>query len=120
MDFGGFILFALLSFGLLVGGLRVVVLFVRRSPVRGRGFGLWLAGLVIWALFGRYLYQVYWLDEQLYFAAAASKTAEVKALLSAGASPNATWEDGRSALNTARSNGHKDVAAILERAGADE
>jgi hypothetical protein len=40
MDFAGFILFGLLAIGLLGGGLRLVVLFSRRSPLRWRGFGL--------------------------------------------------------------------------------
>jgi uncharacterized protein len=118
MDFGGFILFGLLAFGLVVGSLRLVVLFMRRSPVRWRDFRRCLGGVVILVLFGRYLYQVYWLDEQLFIAAAQGSAARVEALLSAGASPDATWEDGRSAIEEARRSGHKDVVAILENAGA--
>ena len=70
-------------------------------------------------IFGRYLYQECWLDERLFIAAAEGDAARVKDLLSAGASPNATWEDGTSALSAARSAGHKDVMNILENAGAD-
>ena len=58
------------------------------------------------------------LDEGLFIAAANGDIAEVKILLSAGASPNAAWEDGTSALSVARRRGHKEVAIILERAGA--
>jgi hypothetical protein len=119
MDFGGFIVFAVLAFGLLIGGLQVAFLFRKRSPLRRRGFALWLGGAVILALLGRYLYQVYWLDERLFIAAAAGDMAQVKALLSAGASPNADWEDGTSALSAARSGGHKDIVTILQEAGAD-
>ena len=92
--------------------------FLRRSPRRWRGFGLWLGGLVLLAIFGRHLYQVYWLDEGLFLAAARGNASQVKALLSSGASPNAAWEDGTSALAAARSAGHKDIVTILEKAGA--
>lgn len=118
MDFGGFILFLLLAAGLFVGGLFVVAAFRTRSPRRWRGLGLWCGGLMSLAILGRYLYQVYWLDEYLFFAAARGDTAQVKVMLSAGASPNATWEGGTSALSAARSGGHKDVVIILEQAGA--
>jgi ankyrin repeat protein len=76
--------------------------------------------VAILAFLGRLLYQAYWLDERLYIAAAAGDTAGVKALLSAGASPDATWEDGTSALEAARRNGHKGVVTMLENAGAEE
>ena len=118
MDFGGFILFGLLALGLLAGGYYVAALFILRSPVRWRRFRLWLGGVAILALFGRYLYQVYWLDERLFIAAASGDTAQVKVLLSAGASPDANWEDGTTALRAARSKGHKDIVTILEKAGA--
>jgi ankyrin repeat protein len=118
MDFGGFLLFGILALGLLVGGIYVAALFIKRSPVRWRGFGLCLAGVVILALVGRFLYQVYWLDEQLFIASASGNTDKVKVLLSAGASPNADWEDGTSALQAARRGGHNDIVRILEKAGA--
>jgi hypothetical protein len=94
MDFGGFVLFLFLALGLLVGSLFLAAAFFSRSPRRWRGLGVWLGGLMLLLIFGRYLYQVYWLDERLFMAAAKGDTAQVKVLLSAGASPNATWEDG--------------------------
>ncbi len=118
MDFGGFILFVLLAVGLLVSSLFIVAAFFARSPRRWRGLGVWLGGLILLVIFGRYLYQVYWLDERLFMAAARGDTAQVQALISAGASPNATWEGGTSALSAARFSGHKNVVIILERAGA--
>ncbi len=118
MDFGGFILFGLLAIGLIAGGCYVASLFIMRSPVRWRRCGLWLGGVVILAILGRYLYQVYGLDERLFIAAAQGNTARVKALISAGASPDAHWEDGTTALRAARSNGHEDIVTILEEAGA--
>ncbi len=118
MDFGGLILFGLLAIGVSAGGIYLASLFASRSPVRWRGFKLWLGGVAILALFGRYLYQVYWLDERLFIAAASGNTVQVKALLSAGASPDANWEDGTTALRAARSNGHKEIVSILEKAGA--
>jgi ankyrin repeat protein len=65
------------------------------------------------AILERHLYQVRWFDERLFIAAAKGDTAQVETLLSAGASPNATWEDGTSALSAARSNGHKDIVIII-------
>ena len=118
MDFGGFILFVLLAVGSLVGSLFLVAAFLGRSPRRWRGLGLWLGGLMLLVILGRHLYQVYWLDERLFMAAARGDTAQVKVLVSAGASPDATWEDGTSALSAARTNGHKDVMMILKHAGA--
>src|SRR5690349_1183976 len=118
MDFGGFILFILLALGLLVGSLSLAAAFFARSPRRWRGLGVWSGGLMLLVILGRHLYQVYWLDENLFVAAAKGDAAQVKVLLSAGASPNATWENGTSALSAARSSGHKDVVIILEHAGA--
>jgi hypothetical protein len=118
MDFGGFFLIGGLALALLVGLVHVAALFNTRR--RWRGFGLWLGGVAILALFGHFLYQVYGLDERLYIAAAGGDSNQVKALLSAGASPNAAWEDGTSALSAARSNGHKDVVMLLEKAGAEK
>jgi Ankyrin repeats (many copies) len=114
----GFILFGLLAVGLLLGGIFLVAAFSARSPRRWRGLGLWFGGSILLVILGCYLYQVYWLDEALFIAAAKGDIARVKTLLSAGASPHATWEDGTSALSRARSSGHTDVVIILERAGA--
>jgi Ankyrin repeats (many copies) len=120
VDFGGLILFALLALGLFFGGIVVAFLGIKRSPAHLRGFGLWFGGAVMLALFGRYLYQEYLLNEVLFIAAAGGDTVQVKALLSAGASPNACWEDGTSAIRAAKRNGHKDVVTLLEEAGADK
>jgi uncharacterized protein len=118
MDFGGFLLFGLLAFQLIVVGVCVAVLLIERSPSRRLGLGMWLAGAALLAVLGRHLYQVYWLDEKLFIAAARGNTAEVRALLSAGASPDAEWEDGTSALSAARSHGYTETVSILEKAGA--
>jgi hypothetical protein len=118
MDFGGFILFIALGLGLLVGGLSLVAAFRAGSAMRWRALSLWFGGLMLLAVLGRRLHQVYWLDEKLFVAAARGDAAEVKALLSAGASPNADWEDGTTALSAARSHGHHDVVILLEQAGA--
>jgi uncharacterized protein len=120
MDFGGIVLFGLLAIGLVFVGLGLVVLFIKRSPRRWHGLGLWLGGVAILALLGRILYQVYRLDERLYIAAAAGDAAGVQALLSAGASPDARWEDGTTALEAARRSGHKGVVTMLENAGAEK
>ena len=118
MDFGGFILFGLLALGLFVGCPLLIDAFSTRSHWRWRGLRLWLGGLMLLTILGCHLHQVYWLDERLFIAAASGDTKQVKVLLSAGASPNATWEDGTSALSAARRSGHKDVVIILEHAGA--
>ncbi len=118
MDFGGFIVFGFLACICLVCGVFVTALFVRRSPIRWRLLYLWLGSLVILGLSGRYLYQIYWLDERLFIAAAHGDLAKVKALLAAGASPDATWEDGTSAIETARTRGHEEIVRLLTNAGA--
>ena len=49
---------------------------------------------MILAILGRYLYQVYGLDERLFIAAAKGNTARVKALISAaGQVLTPDWED---------------------------
>ena len=116
----GFILFDLLAVGLCVGSLFLIRAFFARSNRRWRGLGLWFGGLTMLVVLGRILYQAYWLDEGLFIAAAKGDIAEVKILLSAGASPNAAWEDGTSALSAARSNGHKEVVITLQHAGASK
>ena len=118
MDFGGFVLFGLLAMGLWVGVLFLARAFFARSTWRWRGLGLWFGGLALLVVLWHHLYQVYSLDEGLFIAAAKGDITQVKILLSAGASPNATWEDGTSALSVARRSGHKDVVVILEHAGA--
>jgi hypothetical protein len=117
MDFGGFLALGLLALGLLVGGPVVVVLFIRRSPLRWRGVGFWAIGLAVLAISGRYLYRVYGLDERLFLAAARGDAAGVEAWLAAGASPDADFE-GTSAIEAARRRGHGGVVTILEKAGA--
>jgi uncharacterized protein len=118
MELGGFILFGILAVGLFLGVLPLIAAFFRRSSWRWRGLGVWFGGLVMLVILWRQLYQAYVLDEGLFIAAAKGDIAEVKILLSAGASPNAAWEDGTSALSVAQRRGHKEVAIVLERAGA--
>jgi len=118
MDFGGFILFILCSCSFVVGALIVAFLFLKRSPWRALGLGLLASGALLLALFGRYLYQFYWLDENLYIAAHSGDATKVRELLSKGASPNATWEDGTSALQAAKESGHREVVLLLQNAGA--
>jgi uncharacterized protein len=102
MELGGFILVGILAVRLFLGVLPLIVAFFRHSSWRWRGLGVWFGGLVILVLLWRQLYQAYVLDEGLFIAAAKGDIAEVKILLSAGASPNAEWEDGTSALSAAR------------------
>ncbi|WP_406698304.1 ankyrin repeat domain-containing protein [Singulisphaera sp. Ch08] len=118
MDFGGFILFMLLAAGLIIFGLCVAAAFLSRSPQRWQRLRLWLAGVVLLSIFGRYLYQVYWLDERLYSAVLRGDVHQVKVLLASGASPNATWEDGTTALHAAQRGGKKEIVLLLKQAGA--
>jgi hypothetical protein len=119
MDTGRLVLFIINTVVLLVSTPFLVAAFFRRHARRWRGLGLWCIGLSLWLVnFGTHLYQEFWLDERLFVAASNGHTEQVKALLSAGANPNAAWEDGTSALSAARRAGHKDVVLILEEAGA--
>jgi hypothetical protein len=118
MDSGDLILFVLLAIGLLAGGYYVAAQFILGSPSRWRRLGLWGVGVLVLAILGRHLNQVYWLDERLFVAASHGDAAQVRALLSAGASPDTQWEDGTSALRAARRGEHMDVVTILESAGA--
>lgn len=118
MDFGGFILFAILTLGLVVGSLPLATALHERSPRRWHVLRLWLGGVLLLLALGRHLIQVHCLDEPLFMAASRGDTAQVKSLLSAGASPNATWEDGTTALFVARVRGYKDIVIMLEKAGA--
>ena len=117
MDFGGFILFGLLAVGLLLGGVFLVAAFSSRSPRRWRGLGLWFGGLALLVVLSRYCTRVR-VDEGLFIAAAKGDVAEVSILLSDGASPNATWEDGTSALSasaTQRSQRRSDHSGTRRR-----
>jgi hypothetical protein len=120
MDFGGFFLFGLLALVVFAHGIRVVILYARRSPLRRRNLTILLGGIVSLAVLGRVLYQAYWLDEALFLAAARGKTAEVKRLLYAGANVDSSWEDGTTASNAAKANRHEEIVTILRNAGAKE
>jgi hypothetical protein len=118
MDFGGFILFGVVAVGLLAGSVLIVAAFATRRRGRWRDLGVWFAGALMLVVLGRHLHQVYWLDEPLVLAAAQGDTARVRALLTAGASPRANWEDGTTALAAARAGGHREVVLVLQQAGA--
>lgn len=115
MDYGGFILFVLMALGLLAWLLVTIRLFQRDSPWCREALGALVGGIVLLAIFGRHLYQVYWLDEKLFGAAASGNVSEVRALLRAGANPNATWEDGTPVLYAAE---NAEVRELLLKAGA--
>lgn len=70
-------------------------------------------------LLGWLIYQAYFLDEPLALAAFQGDTAEVKSLLSRGASPNAEFE-GHKALTSAKERGNKEMIRLLEQAGAKD
>ncbi|WP_165249780.1 ankyrin repeat domain-containing protein [Paludisphaera soli] len=118
MDFGGFLLFGLLAAALMVGVLGLMVAFAARWPGRRGPLWFWMCGAVLLAILGKYLHQEYLLNEPLFIASASGDRARVESLLRAGADPEAQWEDGTTALSAARSRGDRDVATMLERAGA--
>jgi|GEM_PF-5427272 len=119
MDFGGFILFLLLAAGLFIFSLFVAAAFLTRAPQRWQRLRLWLAGVLLLSIFGRYLYQIYWLDEKLVIAAMKGDEHQVKVLLAAGADPNAMWE-GWTALHGAQQCGRMGVVLLLKQAGANK
>ena len=55
----------------------------------------------------------------MFMASQNSHVDVVQILIEAGADPNKTDENGRSALNTAASKGHEDIVKLLIDAGAD-
>ena len=120
MESAGFLLFMLLGWVLLAYGTRVAILCAKRSTLPRRSLYIMLGGIILLAMLFRGLYQAYWLDEGLFLAAAAGRTAEVNALLSAGANPDSAWEDGTTAINVAKRNGHKEIVLILRNAGAKQ
>jgi hypothetical protein len=94
--------------------------YAKRSTLPRRSLYILFGGIILLAVLFRGLYQAYWLDEGLFWAAAAGRTAEVNALLSAGANPDSAWEDGTTAINVAKRNGHKEIMLILRNAGAKQ
>lgn len=120
MDGGGFLLFTLLALCVLMGGARTAGLYVGRSPRRHRAAVLLGLGCILLGLWGRYLYQVFWVDEALWSAARDGDTRRVRALLRAGASPDYRWEDGSTALSEARRCGYREIVRLLQDAGAGE
>ncbi|AMV39960.1 ankyrin repeat domain-containing protein [Planctomyces sp. SH-PL62] len=110
----------LLAVGFTITSLLAAAYFFRSSIRRWIVPASCLAFLGLSALFVRHLYQAFWLDERLFIAAVEGDVGRIKSLLAAGADPNATWEDGTSALEAARHTGSKEVVEILRRAGAIE
>ena len=120
MDFGAFVVWGLAAITFPISLIVGLVCYSRENRKSGRI--LWLPVLhglflTIGALF---IYKVYFLDEKLVSAAMAGDNSEIISLLSRGADPNATWEDGRSAIEWAQENQHPDTVAILRAAGARE
>jgi hypothetical protein len=79
---------------------------------------LWLPGLhlLFLLLWGGFCYQTFFLNEPLIFACQSGNVDEVRNLLWRGADPNATWEDGRTALEFAQDGGHTEVVRALVEA----
>jgi hypothetical protein len=120
MDFGGFILFLIGALGTVAGLVIVVVLFATRHPARKVGLGLLVGGVTLLTVLGAHLHKAYGLNEPLVSAAMSGDAKRVRALLARGADPNATWEDGTSAIEYAKRGGHAAVIELLRKAGANE
>jgi hypothetical protein len=118
VDFGGFICFGLGLLVLIVLVIVVLSMFVIRSPARFKGLSALLVWLALMGLAARFLYQVYYLNERLVFAAMQGNTAEVKLFLAKGAEPESTWENGETALEFARKSGNQETIDALLAAGA--
>lgn len=120
MEFFGFLTWLFMAAACSVGEVFVTAPFRRSRPRRWIGLGVLGVGLAATAGLGAHLHHVYWLDEPLFIAAAKGDLPRVRALLAAGACPDATWEDGTPALAVARRAGQADVVAALRHAGAVE
>lgn len=105
---------------LLIYAPLVIYLPVKRK--RSRFFHATIAGgMAIFLLFlGAFIYQAYFLDEELANAAAQGDTATVKTMPARGASPNAQGTDGiKTALTGAAESGHAASVQLLLQRGAD-
>lgn len=100
----------------LPGSFIVGLLGYRRRERNRRA--LWLPGLHVTFLlvWGGFCYQTFFLNEPLVIASQNGDIDQVRSLLGRGADPNATWEDGRSALELAQEGGHSDVVRALVEA----
>ena len=120
MDFGAFIIFGLVAVALLIYAPFVIYLLVKRK--RSRFLHATIAGgMALFLLFaGAFIYQIYFLDEEMANAAAQGDITTVKTMLARGASPNAEDTDGvKMALTSAAENGHANIVQLLLQRGAD-
>ena len=103
-------------------GTIAFAVWARRKRIRGSRFAFWLPALnaLFLVLWGMFIRQVFFLDEPLVLSARAGILADVRLLLEQGASPNARWEDGQSALDFAKENHDGAMIKLLRSAGAKD
>lgn len=77
-----------------------------------------MTALII-VVFGRHLYQVYYLDEELFGAARAGDVAGAQKLLEQGAHPNDPWESGENAMDAAIESGNPKMIQLIRKAGGE-
>ncbi len=120
MDFGGFFLFGLLAFVLLIYVPYALYSVLKRK----RSFKLHLSAaaalFALLLLLGGWLFYIYGLNEPLASAAAEGDLSRVRFLLSVGASPNAVGIDNvYTALTGAAEGGHTEIVKLLLQKGAE-
>lgn len=118
-DTGPVAIFCLLVLATLVYAPYVVYQSVRGGGDRRRMVIRLSVLLAFMILSGLGVYKID-MNESLYSAANSGNLQEVKRLLGRGASPDATWESGETAIEAARKNGRQDIVALLQKAGAKD
>ncbi len=83
------------------------------------GRGICIPGAMLLALLAYGCYGIF-VNEELVQAVSRGSVEDVKAMLSLGASPNATIEQSPPAIEIAKRNGYDAIVKILREAGAKE
>jgi hypothetical protein len=91
----------------------------KSSPARNSGRAIFLFGAGLLSLLALGVYR-FVINETLFIAAAEGRIDDVKAMLAIGASPDASFEDGTTAIDAAKRRKSEEIVKLLRNAGARE